>query len=50
MDFTDVFFSVVKYSSIRVLFGIVVMYDLEFEQLDVKTVFLYGEFEEDIYM
>ncbi|KAG8472304.1 hypothetical protein CXB51_034358 [Gossypium anomalum] len=50
VDFTDVFSPVVKHSSIRALLGIVAMYDLELEQLDVKTAFLHGELEEDIYM
>ncbi|KAG8496806.1 hypothetical protein CXB51_007977 [Gossypium anomalum] len=50
VDFTDVFSPVVKHSSIRALLGIVAMHDLELEQLDVKTTFLHGEREEDIYM
>ncbi|KAG8472574.1 hypothetical protein CXB51_034372 [Gossypium anomalum] len=50
VDFTDVFSPVVKHSSIRVLLGIVAMHDLELEQLDIKTAFLHGELEEDIYM
>ncbi|KAG8498692.1 hypothetical protein CXB51_005072 [Gossypium anomalum] len=50
VDFTDVFSHVVKHSSIRALLGIVAMHDLELEQLDVKTSFLHGELEEDIYM
>ncbi|KAG8498730.1 hypothetical protein CXB51_005092 [Gossypium anomalum] len=50
VDFTDVFSPVVKHSSIRDLLGIVAMHDLELEQLDVKTAFLHGELEEDIYM
>ncbi|KAG8474867.1 hypothetical protein CXB51_031602 [Gossypium anomalum] len=50
VDFTDVFSPVVKHSSIRALLGIVTMHDLKLEQLDVKTAFLYGELEEDIYM
>ncbi|KAG8492887.1 hypothetical protein CXB51_010059 [Gossypium anomalum] len=41
---------VVKHSLIRALLGIVAMSDLELEQLDVKTIFLHGELEEDIYM
>ena len=39
-----------KHSSIRVLLALVAMHDLELEQLDVKTAFLYGELQEDIYM
>ncbi|KAK1694874.1 hypothetical protein QYE76_011571 [Lolium multiflorum] len=39
-----------KDSSIRAFFGIVAMHDLELEQLDVKTHFLHGELEEEIYM
>ncbi|KAG8493469.1 hypothetical protein CXB51_010771 [Gossypium anomalum] len=50
VDFTNVFSPIVKHSSIRALLDIVAMHDLELEQLDVKTVFLHGELEEDIYM
>ncbi|KAG8501668.1 hypothetical protein CXB51_004714 [Gossypium anomalum] len=50
VDFTDVFSPVVKHSSIRALLGIMAMNDLELEQLDVKTTFLHGKLEEDIYM
>ncbi|KAG8474857.1 hypothetical protein CXB51_031589 [Gossypium anomalum] len=50
VDFTDVFSPVVKHSLIRALLGIVAMHDLELEQLDVKTAFLHGKLEEDIYM
>ena len=39
-----------KHSSIRTLLSIVDMHDLELKQLDVKTAFLHGELEEDIYM
>ena len=44
------FLPVVKHSSIRTFFSIVAMNDLELEQLDVKTAFLHGELEEEIYM
>jgi hypothetical protein len=37
-------------SSIRVVFGIAATMDLEIEQLDVKTSFLHGDPEEEIYM
>ncbi|GKA43986.1 retrotransposon protein, putative, ty1-copia subclass [Tanacetum coccineum] len=50
IDFTDVFSPVVKHSSIHTLLSIVAMHDYELEQLDVKTTFLHGELEEDIYM
>jgi hypothetical protein len=50
IDYNDVFSSVVKHSSIRTLLSIVAMHDYELEQLDVKTAFLHGELEEDIYM
>ena len=50
VDFNDVFSSVVKHSSIRVLLALIVMHNLELKQLDVKTAFLHGELEEDIYM
>ncbi|KAJ9548963.1 hypothetical protein OSB04_021506 [Centaurea solstitialis] len=50
IDFTDIFSPVVKHSSIRALLSIVALHDLELEQLDVKTAFLHGELEEEIYM
>ena len=37
-------------SSIRIILGLVATLDLECEQLDVKTTFLHGELEEEIYM
>ena len=50
IDFNEVFSPVVKHSSIRVLLAMVALFDLELEQLDVKTAFLHGELEEQIYM
>jgi ATP-binding cassette subfamily B (MDR/TAP) protein 1 len=50
IDYNEVFSPIVKYSSIRAFFGIVAMHDLKLEQLDVKTAFLHGELEEEIYM
>ena len=40
----------VKHSSIQALLGIMAFNDYELEQLDVKTGFLHGELEEDIYI
>jgi hypothetical protein len=50
VDYTVVFSPVMKHTSIRAFFSIVAMHDLELEQLDVKTPFLHGELEEEIYM
>ena len=50
IDFTEIFSPVVKMSSIRVILDLVDALDLECEQLDVKTDFLHGELEEEIYM
>jgi len=40
----------VKHTSIRVVLALVAHLDLELEQLDVKTSFLHGDLEEQIYM
>lgn len=48
--YNDIFLPVVKHCSIRILLGLVNQYDLELEQLDVKTTFLHGNLKETIYM
>ncbi|CAA7029216.1 unnamed protein product [Microthlaspi erraticum] len=50
IDYQEVFSPVVKHVSIRVLLTLVVNLDLELEQMDVKTAFLHGNLEEDLYM
>lgn len=40
----------VKMSSVRVVFGLAASLDLKTEQLDVKTAFLHGNLQEEIYM
>ena len=50
IDFEEIFSPVVKMSSIRVVLGIAASLNLEIEQLDVKTAFLHGDLEEEIYM
>jgi hypothetical protein len=50
IDYNEVFSPVVKHSSIRILLALVAQFDLEIAQLDVKTVFLHGDLEEEIYM
>ena len=50
VDFDEIFSPVVKMTSIRVILGMAASMDLEVEQLDVKTAFLHGDLEEEIYM
>ena len=50
IDYQEVFSHVVKHVSIRLLLAITVNEDLELEQLDVKTAFLHGVIEEEIFM
>ena len=40
----------IKHTSIRLVLAVVALYDLELEQLDIKTFFLHGNLEERIYM
>jgi len=50
VDFEEIFLPVVKMSSIHVVLGIAISMILKIEQLDVKTAFLHGDSEEEIYM
>lgn len=50
IDFEEIFSPVVKMSFIRVALGLVESLNLYVEQLDVKTAFLHGDIEEEIYM
>ena len=49
-DFDEIFSPVVKMTSIRTILSLVVAEDFHLEQLDVKTAFLHGDLEEEIYM
>jgi hypothetical protein len=46
IDFGEIFSLVDKLTSIRFILSIVVYFDLEVEQMDVKTTFLHGDLEE----
>ena len=50
VDFGEIFSPVAKLTSIRFHLSIIVAFDLEVEQKDVKTTFLHGDLEEEIYM
>ena len=50
IDYTEIFSLVVKMSTIRLVLGMVAVENLHLEQLDVKTTFLHGDLEEDLYM
>ena len=50
VDYGETFVPVVKYASVRALCAEVAEDDLEFEQMDVKTAFLAGDIDEDIYI
>ena len=49
IDFNEIFSPIVKFTTIRSVLSIVAAEDLNLEQLNVKTVFLYDDLEEDIY-
>jgi len=50
IDYNEIFSPVVKHCTIRILMAIVNQFNLELEQMDVKTAFLHGDLEETIYM
>jgi hypothetical protein len=50
IDFHETFSPVVKYESLRAILSIAAVLDLEMLQLDVKTAFLNGDLDEDLYM
>ena len=50
IDFGDIFSPVAKVTSIRILLFVVATFDFEVEQMDVKTPFIHGDLEEEIYM
>jgi hypothetical protein len=50
IDFDKIFSLVVKMNSIRTILSFVAVEDLHPEQLYIKTTFLHGDLEEEIYM
>jgi hypothetical protein len=50
IDFGDIFSLVANLNSIRFILSIAPAFDLEVEHMNVKTTFLHGDLEEEIYM
>ena len=50
VDFKQVFSPVVRHTSIKVLLAMIAVYDMELDQLDVKTAFLHGILQKEILM
>jgi hypothetical protein len=49
-DYTETFSPVSKKDSFRIVMALVAHYDLELHQIDVKTAFLNGALQENVYM
>ena len=50
IDYTEIVSPVMKLTSIRILLSIVASENLHLEQMDVKTTFLHGDLDKEIYM
>jgi len=50
VDFHDTYAPVTRTESLRILLDIAAAEDWEIHQIDIKTAFLYGELEEEVYM
>ena len=50
IDFNETYASVVSHDTLRILLSVIAADDLEALQIDVKTAFLYGPLEEEIFM
>ena len=50
IDYKDTFSLVSKKDSLRIILALVAHFDFELQQMDVKTAFLNGKLEEEVYM
>ena len=49
-DYENTFLSVTQFETLWLLLSLAALHNWELEVLDVKTIFLFGELEEEIYM
>ena len=50
IDYAEIFSLVLKLTSIRILLSVVALENLHLQQMDVKTMFLHGDLDKEIYM
>jgi hypothetical protein len=50
IDFEETFSPVARFETVRLLLALSALEDWEIEALDVKTAFLYGNLDEELYM
>ena len=50
IDYKETFSPVSKKDSLRIILALVAYFDLELQQMDVKTDFLKGDLEKEVYM
>jgi hypothetical protein len=50
VDYEEIFSPVVRFASVRLILAIVANLNLELYQMDIKTAFLNGKLNEEIYM
>jgi len=50
IDYKETFSPVARFKTLRLMISLIALHDWKLEALEVKTVFLYGELEEKIYL